>query len=117
MAGALVVMGLHPLFNPAAYVGSTMGERGLSVEPSPATEDGAWITLCGPEELRPMRAIVQAVDPYLDVEVAGTDDRWSLVVVSQDSPAPELEEVAVTNFSTGTTFEFEQRRSLPITPV
>ena len=85
--------------------------------PSPAHDDGGWITLCGPEETRPLQAVVQALDPHLDVEVAGTDADWSLVVVRRETPAPELEEVAVTGFSTGVAFEFEQRRSLPITPV
>jgi hypothetical protein len=117
VAGVLHVMGLHPLFNPSAYVGATMGDHGLTVVPSPASEDGGWITLCGPQETRPLQAVVQAVDPHLDVEVAGTHTDWSLVVVRRESPAPELEEVAVTRFSTGATFEFEKRRSLPITPV
>ena len=31
--------------------------------PSPAREDGGWITFCGPDETRPLQAIVQAVDP------------------------------------------------------
>jgi hypothetical protein len=117
VGGAMRVLGLHPLLNPTTYVGVRLGEQGLSVGPSPATEDGGWITRCGPDQTRPLRAIVQAVDPHLDVEVAGTADEWSLVVVRRASPAPELEEVAVTGFSTGVTFEFEERRSLPITPV
>jgi hypothetical protein len=117
VAGALHVLGLHPMLNPAAYVGATVGELGLTVVASPASEDGGWITLCGPEETRPLQAVVQAVDPHLDVEVAGTAADWSLVVVRRESPAAELEEVAVTGFSTGATFEFEERLSLPITPV
>ena len=117
IGGALRVLSLHPLLNPAAYVAATVGEHGLTVTPSAATEDGGWITLCGPHQTRPLQAVVQAIDPRLDVEVAGSDENWSLVVVRRESPAPELEEVAVTGFSTGVTFEFEERRSLPITPV
>ncbi len=117
VSGALRVLGLHPLLNPMAYAGATSGEHGFTVEKSPASEDGGWISLCGPDETRPLQAIVQAVDPCLDVEVMGSADEWSMVVVRREVPAAELEEVAVTGFSTGVTFEFEERHSLPITPV
>ncbi len=117
VSGALRVLGLHPMLNPTAYAGAIFDEDGFTVGKSPASEDGGWISLCGPDEIRPLQAIVQAVDPYLDVEVTGSDDDWEMVVVRRDVPAAELDEVAVTGFSTGVTFEFEERRSLPITPV
>ena len=78
--------------------------------------DGAWIALCGPGRERAIRAIVQAVDPYADVELAGDHDRWTATLVRRDAPAPVADEVAVTRFSTGAAFAFEPRRSLPITP-
>jgi len=105
-AGAARVLDLHPLFNPVAYVAT--GD-------SPAHHDGAWISLVGPSELRPLRAIVQAVDPHLDVVVSGTP--WSVSVVARDEPLPEPDEVSVTRISTGAAFTFEPRRSLPITPI
>ncbi len=117
VAGALRVLGLHPLLNPMGYAGATVDSSGLSVGSSPASQDGAWVSFCGPSEARPLQAIVQAVDPYLDVEVSGSPDEWTAVVVRRETPAAELEEVAVTGFSTGVTFEFEPRLSLPITPV
>ena len=104
--GARQVLAWHPLFNPAAYV-ATAG--------SPAHADGAWISLVGPGEVRPLQAIVRAVEPHLDVVVSGSP--WSVEVVSRPDAAPELTEVAVTRVSTGATFTFEPRRSLPITPV
>jgi hypothetical protein len=106
LEGAERVLELHPLFNPVAYVRST---------DSPAHEDGAWISLVGPDELRPLQAIVRAIDPHLDVVVTGSP--WSVEVVARDESLPEPDEVAVTRISTGASFTFEHRRSLPITPV
>ena len=106
LEGAERVLSLHPLFNPYAYV---------STADSPAHEDGAWISLVGPDEVRPLQAIVRAIDPHLDVVVSGAP--WSVEVVVRDEPLPEPDEVAVTRVSTGAAFTFEPRRSLPITPV
>ena len=114
--GALRLLELHPLLNPAAYVRATVGDT-LTVTASPAHDDGAWISLCGPHETRPLRAIVRAVDPCLDVEVEGTPLEWSARLVWRDEPAKEFDEVAVTRISTGASFEFRPRRSIPITPV
>jgi hypothetical protein len=114
--GALRVFQLHPLLNPAAYVCATV-DGTVTVTPSPAHEDGAWISLCGPHEDRPLQAIVRAVDPNLDVDVVGTAQEWTAEVVWRDEPAKEFDEVAVTRVSTGSSFEFQPRRSLPITPV
>ena len=40
-----------------------------------------------------------------------------LRVVDRETPAAEPDEVAVTRFSKGASFEFEPRRSLPLFPV
>ncbi|MGA8256366.1 MAG: hypothetical protein WB767_07295 [Nocardioides sp.] len=112
-AAALRVLELHPLLNPAAYTGGVVND-GVSVAPSDASADGGWITLCGPGRETPLQAIVRAVDPHLDVEISGTDDTWSATVVRRDEAAKEFGEVAVTRFSTGATFEFEERRALPL---
>ncbi|MCW2765645.1 MAG: hypothetical protein JWO11_1604 [Nocardioides sp.] len=115
--GALRVLALHPLLNPAAYVVSSVAEGALSVSASPAHDDGAWITLCGPSSTRPLQAVVRAVDPTYDVDVSGTHTDWTLRVVETGTAAREFDEVAVTRVSTGASFEFEPRLSLPITPV
>jgi hypothetical protein len=115
--GALRVMRLHPLFNPAAYVGADFTPDAVHVHPSPAHEDGAWISLCSPAEIRPLQAIVAAVDPYLDVEVFGNERGWTTRIVYTDTPAEEFREVSVAKVTRGATFEFEPRRSLPLTVV
>ena len=89
----------------------------LSVEPSDATADGAWIAFCGPDDPRPLQAAVRAVDPHFDVDVTGDAGSWTATLVRRDQPAPEFGEVAVTRFSTGSTFEFETRKSIPITVI
>jgi hypothetical protein len=114
--GALRVLELHPLLNPAAYVDATVTDV-VEVRPSPAHDDGAWISLCGPDSVAPLQAVVRAVDPHLDVEVSGAGATWTATVVRRDEPAPVADEVAVTRLSTGASFAFEPRRALPITPV
>lgn len=113
--GALRVLELHPLLNPAAYVAADVLDGVLTVAGGDAAEDGAWITLCGPDAVAPLQAIVRAVDPRLDVAVEGTAKAWTARVVVRDEPAAEAGEVAVTRFSTGAAFTFEPRRSLPLT--
>jgi len=119
--GALRLLALHPMLNPAAYVSVEVDADALVVRPSAADEDGAWASLIGPEWVVPLRAAVQALDPHLDVEVRPMGDtvesEWRVEVVRRPEPAPEASEVAVVRFSTGADFAFEPRRSLPITPV
>jgi hypothetical protein len=117
MEGALRVLELHPMLNPAEYVSAEFGPDTVHVYRSPAHEDGAWLSLVTPAENRPLQAIVAAVDPHLDVEVNGTDTDWTARVIETDTPAKEFREVAVTRFSGGSTFAFESRKSLPLTVV
>jgi hypothetical protein len=114
---ALETLALHPLLNPAAYVAASVDDSAVTVWTGAAHEDGGWITVCGPGSVRPLQAAVRGVDPHLDVEVTGTDDAWTATVVRRGEPAADFDEVAVTRISTGVGFEFEPRRSLPITPV
>jgi hypothetical protein len=113
--GALRVLELHPLLNPAGYVTAHFGNGVLSVQPSPAHQDRAWIDRCGPGSLRPLQSIVQCVSPRLDVEAAGTDDCWTMQVTRRDEPADELAEVSVTRLSGGAAFVFRTRGSIPLT--
>jgi hypothetical protein len=116
VAGAVRVLELHPMLNPAAYVTARRTGDGIEVRRSPAHEDGSWPSLCGPAVVRPLQAVVRAVNPGLDVDVRGGDTDWTLTVHDTGEPAPEFDEVAVTRISTGSTFRFQPRRSLPITP-
>ncbi|MGD1172211.1 hypothetical protein [Mycobacterium seoulense] len=114
--GVLGVLDLHPLLNPAGYVRAETADR-LVVHRSPAHDDAAWIALCSPESVQPLQAIATAVDPHVEVRVSGTDTDWTAELVETDTAAAELPEVSVTKVSGGATFQFEPRRSLPLTVV
>ncbi|OCB36987.1 hypothetical protein A5676_01565 [Mycobacterium malmoense] len=114
--GVLEVLELHPLLNPAGYVRAETADR-LVVHRSPAHDDAAWIALCTPESTQPLQAIATAVDPHLEVRVSGTNTDWTAELAETDTAAPELPEVSVTKVSGGATFQFEPRRSLPLTVV
>lgn len=108
------VLELHPAFNPSAYVVARREGELLHVQSSPAHIDGAWLRWCGPDHLEALQAMVRAVDPHLDVEVIGTATDWTATVVERAEPAREAGPVQVAKFSTGATFEFGERTSLPL---
>lgn len=113
--GVLRVLELHPLLNPADYVVAETESNRLHVRPSPAHDDAAWISLCSPESVQPLQAIATAVEPHLAVRVSGTATDWTAELIETDTPAEELPEVSVVRVSGGSTFQFEPRRSLPLT--
>jgi hypothetical protein len=113
--GAVRTLELHPMFNPPSYVTAEFGPDTVHIRRSPAHEDGAWASLISPTETRPLQAAVAAVDPYLDVEVTGTDTEWTARVIETATAAKELPEVSVAKVSGGATFVFEPRKSLPLT--
>ncbi|GFG73601.1 hypothetical protein [Mycobacterium botniense] len=115
--GVSAVLELHPLVNPAGYVSAEIGRGKLVVHQSPAHDDGAWISLCSPESIQPVQAIATAVDPHVSVQVTGTRTDWTAELVHTDTAAAELPEVSVTKVSRGSTFQFQPRRSLPLTVV
>ncbi len=115
--GAMRVLELHPLLNPAGYVVAETAENRLVVHRSPAHDDRAWISLCSPESVQPLQAIATAVDPHIEVHLSGTDTDWTAELVETDTAADELSEVSVAKVSGGSTFQFEPRRSLPLTVV
>lgn len=115
--GLSAVLRLHPLFNPAGYVAADVVAGGLRVRPAPAHDDGAWIALCTPDSTGPLQAIVTAVDPHLAVAVTGTGTDWTAEFQHTDTATTDSPEVQVTKFSLGATFEFQPRRSLPLTPL
>jgi hypothetical protein len=115
--GAIRVMELHPLFNPTVYVSADFEQNRVSLHPSPAHEDDAWPALVSPDMVDPLQAIVAGVDPHLRVEISGSATEWTAHVTETDAAAKEFSEVAVAKFSGGSTFVFEPRKSLPLTPV
>ncbi|MDH6243163.1 hypothetical protein [Mycobacterium sp. OTB74] len=116
-AGALRVLELHPLLNPAAYVSVDFSSDSAHVHPSPAHEDDAWINLVSPVSDLPLQAIAAGVNPLLRAEVSGDATDWTVRFVETDTPAKELGEVAVCKISAGASWVFEERKSLPLTVV
>jgi hypothetical protein len=114
--GIRKVFELHPLFNPIGYVNARFGEQ-LTIRRSPAHDDAAWISLCSPQSIQPLQAIATAVDPRIEVRVAGTGTDWTVELSKTDTAAKELSEVAIAKVSGGATFEFQPRQSLPLTVV
>jgi hypothetical protein len=64
-----------------------------------------------------MRTRLSAVDPHIQVRVSGTSTEWTAELAEIDTAATELPEVSVAKVSRGSTFQFEPRRSLPLTVV
>jgi hypothetical protein len=89
----------------------------LTVRRSPAHDDAAWISLCSPESVQPLQAIATAIDPRIEVRITGTGTDWTAELSETDSAAEELPEVSIAKVSGGATFEFQPRRSLPLTVV
>ncbi|MGB3473972.1 MAG: hypothetical protein WBA69_04220 [Mycobacterium sp.] len=115
--GARRTFELHPLLNPIGYVRADIGEQTIAVHPSPAHDDGAWITLCSPQDVNPLQAIATAVNPLLRVEVEGAANEWTARLTETDTEAKEMPEVMVTKVSSGADFVFRTRKSLPLTVV
>jgi hypothetical protein len=113
--GLTQVVRLHPLLNPSAYVDAEITRGRLHVHPSPAQDDGAWISLCGPGSPQPLQAIATAVHPHLRVAITGSDTDWTAEFSDAGTAATELPEVLVTKVSHGAAFQFQPRRSLPLT--
>lgn len=115
--GLTAVLRLHPLLNPAGYVIAEIEDGRLHVQASPAHDDGAWIALCTPASTAPLQAIATAVDPGLAVRISGTDTDWTAEFELSGEARSESPEVQVVRFSTGADFQFQPRRSLPLTVV
>ncbi len=115
--GVVRVFELHPLLNPLGYVHAETTSHSLVVHHSPAHQDNAWISLCSPESVQPLQAIATAIDPHIQVRVTGANTEWTAELVESADEATELPEVSVAKVSGGSTFQFEPRRSLPLTVV
>lgn len=112
--GAAAVLGVHPAFAPRAYVDIDveLTDR-LVVRLGPggaARADGAWPSLIDADHLEPFDALVRGVDPRLRGEVLGAGPEGLVIeVITDDEPAREADEVALTRFSTGADFAFAER--------
>jgi hypothetical protein len=114
------VLALHPAFQPQGYVDLRIEHDTEELvvhlsRRSLAHQDGAWASLLDADHLEPVEAILHAVHPTWHAEVlADGDDRLSLRVVRGD-PTEESADVGLVRFSTGAGFEFQERKSLPLT--
>jgi hypothetical protein len=115
--GVQRVLELHPLLNPVGYIDAEIENGRVHVRRSAAHDDGSWVSLCTPASTQPLEAVATAVDPFIGVRVEGTDEDWTLELQHRDTRAKELPEVEVAKFSGGATFQFETRKSLPLTVV
>ncbi len=112
--GLAQVLHLHPVLLPSGYVDATVTLDDRLVlrlgRGDGATADGAWASLIDADHLEPLDALVRGVDARFrtDVLAAGPDE-LVVEVVTDDVPAPECSEVALTRFSTGADFAFADR--------
>jgi hypothetical protein len=78
----------------------------LALGDGPARDEGgftSWITTLADGHDRALSAIAAGVDPHWRVASDGPD-RWT--IAWNDQPLAELDEVAVTKFSTGVSHVF-----------
>ena len=115
--GLSTVLELHPLLNPAGYVVAEIEGGRLHVHRSPAHDDGSWISLCSPGSVAAVAGHRHRRRPAHRGRITGTADDWTAEFEKSDTAAKVSPEVEVTKFSLGATFEFEERRSLPLTVV
>jgi hypothetical protein len=115
--GVVRVLELHPLLNPLGYVNAETTSHSVTVHHSPAHQDNAWISLCSPDSAEPLQAIATAIDPHVQVRVTGANAEWTAELIETEHLATEFPEVSLAKVSGGSTFQFQPRRSLPLTVV
>jgi hypothetical protein len=115
--GVVRVLELHPLLNPLGYVDAETTSHSVTVHHSPAHQDNAWISLCSPDSVQPLQAIATAIDPHVQVRVTGANTEWTAELIETEHVATEFPEVSLAKVSGGSTFQFQPRRSLPLTVV
>jgi hypothetical protein len=64
-----------------------------------------------------LQAIATAVDPHIEVRISGGNTDWTAELSQTDTATTELTEVSIAKVSGGSTFQFQPRRSLPLTVV
>jgi hypothetical protein len=62
-----------------------------------------------------LQAIATAVSPHLSVTVSGTDTDWVAEFQPTEIATNDFPEVQVTKVSRGAAFEFQPRKSIPLT--
>ena len=122
LAAIATVVELHPAFRPRWYVDLEVDHDpaadrlSITLNPSPGLAEPRELNnprLLAADVTAPLDAIVQGVDPLArctPLAAQGDTLRWEVILV--DEPAAPSPEVALTRFSTGADFTFEQRVSI-----
>ena len=119
LAGVAEVLAVHPVFLPRAYVDLQLSDPGsellVSLAPCPALgeADGlSWPQIIVEHDDRALSAIVHAVNPRARVQrltpLPGTVATWQITLDPDADPAPQFDEVTLTEFSTGAAFNFQR---------
>lgn len=125
VAAMATVLDLHPAFRPRSYADLRVEVDGdeltVHLGPCPAAEEPRehpWPRLVDAGHHAALDAIVAALDPRASfVAVPGAaEGHLAFRLLLADEPAKEAPEVALTKFSTGATFAFEERPGdVPVT--
>jgi len=108
------LLALSPTLLPAAYTGVSVdfdGRLRVRIDrTSPAVADGGWISLLDHDHLEPLDAIVGAIDRRFTCTVTSDDEEALLVeIVAGSDEHPVVDDVRLTEFSTGADFTFVDR--------
>ncbi len=115
--GALRVLELHPLLNPAPYVEASVDGVAHRQPRPPPTRTAAGSPSATRARSAPCRRSSARSTPRWTSRSSVATGTGPPASSCATSPAEEFDEVAVTRISTGASFVFEPRLSLPITPV
>jgi hypothetical protein len=105
------LLDLHPAFHPRVYIDvDVSSDERISLHDSPALGDGpgrSWADVLADGSTAPLDAIVHTIDPSAHCVATGSMS-WRVERLAE--PRRRSREVAVTRYSTGADFEFENRR-------
>jgi hypothetical protein len=124
LAGLAAVLGVHPMLLPRSYVDlrltPTTSSDGaaleISIGPCPATaeDDGlTWPAILVHGDDRGLAAAARCLAPRAQIERRapsdGAEATWRVTIDADGEPAPQPDEVTLTEFSTGVDFSFTRR--------
>jgi len=116
LEGIAAVLAVHPMFLPRSYVALRLepgaGELLVTIDACPALDepDGlTWPAILAAGHDEPVASAVQCLAPHARVERLGSTS-WRVRIDPDTEPAPEPDDVLMTEFSTGAAFTFHRRR-------
>jgi len=113
LEGAARLLALHPGLQPYDYVHCDveLGERLVLRlgRDTGAVSDGGWPSMLDGDHLGPLDAMVRAIDPHFRCVGLSDGDDLVVEIVRGDDETRLPDDVALTRFSTGANFSFEDR--------